>query len=175
MRQINDQKYTNFNSTERLNLTIAALARKDFIEADKLWQTCPKLHYRLPDAKYAGNFEILMLLNSMLFIKCIKHYNKIKKIDEYLLNAREELDKDQILKLDVILSKPKKIQTEYLKGLFEGYKMFCNEASIDYENAIEINEFKICCHDLEMLLQTDIKPNMEYAHKIKDIFLEYWR
>lgn len=61
-----------------------------------------------------------------------------------------------------------------LKGLFEGFKLFCAEACLDCENIINMTTIKNCCHSLDLLLRFEIETDMEYAEQIKVFFRGYW-
>ncbi|HSW69781.1 MAG TPA: hypothetical protein VLI69_06505 [Gammaproteobacteria bacterium] len=174
MRQIHDKHYTNFTSKERLNLTLAALARGDEIEADKLWQTCPRYLYRAHDFLYTLSLNALTILNSFLFEKCVLHYNHIKKIDEFILEAGQDLSFEENEKLIESLEKSRNIQISRLKGLLEGFKLFCTDVNLDYENAINIMPIRDCCHDLDYLLESSVSANMEYVEQVKCFFLQQW-
>lgn len=174
MRQIHDQQYTQFTSMERLKLTVAALARGDEVEADRLWQTCPRYQYRAYDCNYTSGFNTFMILNSMFFEKCVRHYNNVKKLDELILQDKQDLSGDQITNFIEIMNKPKESHISKLKGLFAGFKLFCEEANLDYENAITIIAIKQCCHDIEVLLASNVSIDMEYADQIKDFFISHW-
>lgn len=184
MRQIHDQQYTHFTSNERLNLTLAALARGDATEANRLWQTCPRHQYHAHDFAYTLRFNALMILNSIFFEKCIFHYNFIKKIDEFIVDAEHDLEFEEKENMKDIANETRKLinltqknldtHISRIKGLFEGFKLFCAEASLDYENVINITSIKSCCHDLDVLLEAEIETDIQYVEQIKTFFFEYW-
>jgi hypothetical protein len=184
MRQVNEQQYKQFTSKERLNLTIAALSRGDESEANKLWQTCPRYQYQAHDFEYTLSVSALMLLNALFFEKCVSHYNLIMKADSYAMGFEQDLEFEEAEEysesskqaqgiLDKIIN-AKNIHVAQLKGLFEGFRQFCSEAGLDSEcllKAIPVNDY---CHDLNMLLATDIQTDIQYTSKIKSFFLEHW-
>ncbi|MGH8606514.1 MAG: hypothetical protein ACREX9_03545 [Gammaproteobacteria bacterium] len=57
--------YERLTPNERLNLTLEALARRDFAEATRLSDTCPQYTYRLPDCEYAMRITDLMSLAAL--------------------------------------------------------------------------------------------------------------
>lgn len=184
MRQIHDQQYAHFTSNERLNLTLAALARGDETEADRLWQTCPRYQYHAHDFAYTLRFNALMILSSIFFEKCIFHYNFIKKIDEFILDAEYDLAFEEKENMEEIANETRKLikltqkslntHISRIKGLFEGFKLFCAEVCLDYENVINITLIKKCCHDLDLLLEAEVERDMQYADQVKVFFQQYW-
>jgi hypothetical protein len=184
MRQIHDQQYARFAPNERLNLTLAALARGDATEADRLWQTCPRYQYHAHDFAYTLRLNAVMLLNSLLFEKCVFHYNRIKKIEGFILEAEYDLafaeeknSKEMANETQKLIEHTQKALNTHLsrlKGLFTGFKLFCAEAYLDYENLINITSIKNCCHDLDFLLESEVETDMQYVDQVKVFFWGYW-
>jgi hypothetical protein len=184
MRQIHDQQYARFAPNERLNLTLSALARGDKTEADRLWQTCPRYDYRCYDLEYTFRVNALTILNSIFFEKCIFHYNFIKKIDGFILEAEHDLAFEEEKNMKEIARETEKLiehtqktlntHISHIKGLFEGFKLFCSEACLDYENVINLTLIKKCCHDLDLLFESKIETDMQYADQMRDLFFGYW-
>lgn len=184
MRQIHDQQYVHFTSKERLNLTLAALVRGDATEADRLWQTCPRYQYHAHDFAYTLRFNALTILNSIFFEKCIFHYNSIKKIDEFIVDAEHDLEFEEKENMEDIANETRRLiklthknldtHISRIKGLFEGFKLFCAEVCLDYENVINTTLIKKCCHDLDLLLESKTETDMQYADQMRDLFFGYW-
>lgn len=184
MRQIHDQQYTQFTAKERINLTIAALSRGDEIEADRLWQTCPRYKYDAHDFEYTLGVDALMMLSALFFEKCVLHYNLIKRADIFIMGSEQDLEfeeaegfSDLAKKTRDLIELATKAQNAHMskiKGLFEGFKQFCFSVGLDDENILKTIPIKDCCHDLDILLGTDIEIDMQYMNHIKDFFLEHW-
>lgn len=184
MRQIHDQQYTRFTPNERLNLTLAALTRGDKTEADRLWQTCPRHQYHAHDFVYTLRLNAVMLLNSLFFEKCVFHYNQIKKIEGFILEAEHDLAYEEEKNMKEIVNETQKLiehtqktlntHLSHLKGLFEGFKLFCAETCLDYKNVINMTSIKNCCHDFDLLLESEIEADRQYVEQIRDFFFEYW-
>lgn len=85
MRDINEIRYEQFEPTERFSLTMSALARDDFKEADRLWDTCPKFRYRSHDFEYTNRVMAINVITLIFFQKCVYQYNIIKMAEHYLL------------------------------------------------------------------------------------------
>ena len=89
---------------------------------------------------------------------------------------KENLEKaaNQTRKLIGLIQESKNSHISRIKGLFLGFKLFCSEACLDYENVINIASIKNCCHDLDLLLESEVKTDMQYADQVKVFFLGYW-
>jgi|GEM_PF-2832992 len=184
MRQIPDQHYARFTPNERLNLTLAALARGDITEADRLWQTCPRHQYHAHDFAYTLRFNAVLLLNSLFFEKCVFHYNQIQKIAEFILEAEYDLafaeeknSKEMANEAQKLIEHTQKTLNTHisrLKGLFAGFKLFCAEAHLDCEHIINMTTIKNCCPDLDLLLEAEAETDIQYAEQIKVFFQGHW-
>lgn len=184
MRQIQDQQYTQFTAKERINLTIAALARGDEAEADRLWKTCPRYKYDAHDFEYTLGVDALIVLGALFFQKCVLHYNLIKKVDTFIMGSEQDLEFEEtagfndlakkIRDLIELATKAQNVHISKIKGLFNGFKQFCFSVGLDDENILKTIPIKDCCHDLDILLGAEIEVDMQYMNHIKDFFLEHW-
>lgn len=184
MRQIQDQQYTQFTAKERINLTIAALARGDEAEADRLWKTCPRYKYDAHDFGYTLGVDALIVLGALFFQKCVLHYNLIKKADTFITGFEQDLEfeeaegfNDLAKKMRDLIELATKAQNAHIskiKGLFNGFKQFCSSAGLDDENILKTIPIEECCHDLDILLGAEIEVDTQYMNHIKDFFLEHW-
>ena len=73
-----------------------------------------------------------------------------------------------------IVNTAQKTHISKLKGLFEGFKQFCSDENIDSENILKTIPVEGCCHDLAILLASDIQIDSQYVNQVKDFFLEHW-
>lgn len=184
MRQIHDQQYTQFTAKERINLTIAALSREDEAEADRLWQTCPRFNYHAYDFEYTLGVDALFMLSALFFEKCVRHYNLIKRADTFIMGSEQDLEYEETEGLGDLAKKTRdlielatKAQNAHIskiKGLFKGFKQFCLGAGLNDENILKTIPINDCCHDLDILLATDIEIDMQYMSHIEGFFLEHW-
>jgi hypothetical protein len=184
MRQIHDNQYTQFTSKERLNLTFSALSRGDKIETDRLWQTCPRHRYVAHDFEYTLGVSALTMLGSLFFEKCVMHYNLIKRAELLIMGAEQDLEYEekegfsdcanQSRKFIAIVHIAQKAHTSKLKGLFEGFRRFCSNENLDSENILKTIPIEGCCHDLAILLASNIQIDSQYANQVKDSFLQHW-
>jgi hypothetical protein len=184
MRQIHDNQYTQFTPKERLNLTFSALSRGDKIEADRLWQTCPRHRYVAHDFEYTLGVSALAMLGALFFEKCVMHYNLIKRAELLIMGAEQDLEYEekegfsdfakQSRKFIEIVHTAQKVHTSKLKGLFEGFRQFCSDENLDSENILKTIPIEGCCHDLDALLMSDIQIDSQYTNQVKDFFFEHW-
>lgn len=185
MKQIHDTQYQKFTPIERAQLTFAALSRGDEPEATRLWQTCPRHTYKTLDVEYTLRVNTLIMLGSMFFEKCIKHYNLIKKADMFIMSSEQDLDCEELAGLEhlanqtreliELVSKAQKAHISRLKSLYEGFRLFCSNIDINSECVLNTIPIKDCCYDLDILLASDTEIDVEYRNQIKDFFLKYWQ
>ncbi len=185
MRQIHDNQYAQFTSKERLILTFAALSRGDEIEADRLWQTCPRHRYVAHDFEYTLGFSALTMLGALFFEKCVMHYNLIKRAELLIIGYEQDLEYEEKEGFNDLVNQSRKFigtvktaqltHISKLKGLFEGFRQFCSAEGFDSENILKTVPIAGCCHDLgSLLISTDIQMDSQYVHQVKNFFLEHW-
>lgn len=185
MRKIHDRQYSQFTYKERLNLTIAALARGDETEANRLVETCPRYSYVTYDLKYTESLSALIILGTLFFEKCVYRYNLIQRAEEYISNTKAELEHEEQVGLKELAkssqnvielaTKARKNHISALKGLYEGFRAFCIDAGLDSENILQtISAIADCCPHLEDLLATDLQIDTKYTNQMKVYFSEHW-
>jgi hypothetical protein len=81
---------------------------------------------------------------------------------------------NQSRKFIAILNTAQKAHTSKLKGLFEGFKRFCADEKLDSDNILKTIPVEGCCHDLAVLLASNIQLDSQYANQVKDFFFEHW-
>jgi len=179
MRYIGDAQYTQFNPIERTELTLAALSRGDEVEANRLWDTCPKSTYLTRDTEYTLRVQCLSLVGHEFFYKCVFLYNQTKRIDELVNDYHQETTTienkpsgdDEVIKPLFVV---KEMYISHLKALYEGFKEFCNDIKLNSENIIKTLEIKKCCYSIDTLLSCDVPIDEEYKVTIKTHFQEMW-
>ena len=82
---------------------------------------------------------------------------------------------NQSRKFIEILNTTKQAHISKLKGLFEGFRRFCSEEGFDSENILKTIPIANCCHDLDILLTSDIQIDPQYVNQVNDFFLEHWK
>lgn len=184
MRQMHDQQYSKFTPMERTHLTLAALSRGDMSEADRLWEICPRYKYEMYDIEYTQRVNALLMLGAMFFEKCVWHYNLIKKADTFIMCSEQELEHEERENFEDLASQTRRlielattaqnVHVSQIKGLFEGFKQFCADSSIDGEAVLKTLPIKECCCDLNLLLVSDAESSTQYTMQMKNFFCEQW-
>ncbi|MFT4060211.1 MAG: hypothetical protein QM652_11760 [Legionella sp.] len=81
---------------------------------------------------------------------------------------------NQSRKFIAILNTTQQAHIAKLKGLFEGFRRFCSEESLDSENVLKTIPIAGCCYDLDVLLMSDIQIDSQYVNQVKNFFFEHW-
>lgn len=179
MMKINEKLYEKFDVLERVNLTVAALARGDDEEINQLRRTCPKVQYITIDHNYTSRLDCLVFLGARFSGLCDYFYNKIllcqSCIVTYTLmndlpifageNCEHNLEKLQQAKSDHIAS---------LKSIHEALRRFCVEKGVDVN---KVNEWIACrtvCDDLDNFLNSEVAPDNGFTDFILKKFLKIW-
>lgn len=173
MRGIN-LNYGQLTAKERFNLTISALMRGDFKEADRLYDTCPKYDYTMADKEYTCRLHIMSNINSIFSGECVYYYSNAAKLDSELQREgkrQEDLDDDIIERYE---ARDSNIRS--LKALYRGFSEFCNQVGIEAAEALKIMGIERCCPDIQTYLDFDDTdpPDPDEIERFKDMFLGYW-
>lgn len=69
--KISEKVYETLTPTERIALSIEAMSRKDYVEAERITDTCEVKQYAMPDARYTGGMQCVQTccLYAILFIQ----------------------------------------------------------------------------------------------------------
>jgi hypothetical protein len=172
---ISDKHYEKFTAKERINLAIAAMARNDHGEADRLWRTCRTYNYTARDLDYKFHFQAIVLISALFFQKCVYHYNKIQ-VYELLLFISDHPQYIDIVTDEKanVAEKARLAQISYLQAVHEALFQFCEQVGLDSENFPKTINLNTVCFDIQEYLAMDIEPDQEYIQNIKDEFLKYW-
>lgn len=195
--------YDCFDHMERINLVLAALARNDREEMEKLRATCPKKRYLSIDLDYINcstnfghamssfilSYENLYWRHSLAIMgKCsyeiMRHYE-----DTLLLLADNdsECPKEFVAQREQYLSNFTQLESECakteqqllikFKALFEGFRAFCTEIGIDYKSAIACLTPSVT--DGFAILKDSafatIEPDVGFREKMQKEFLILWQ
>lgn len=184
MRQINDQQYSMFTPKERVQLTFAALARNDEAEAARLFETCPRRMFVTHDLNYTEQLSALILIGAMFFERCVRHYNGIKKVDQYIAGAEADLEFEEKENLSAIASqtrqllelaeKAKKDFISHLKALFKGFERFCSEVGVNFKDILKTIPIEDSCWDIDYLLATEGNIEAHLINEFYEDFLSCW-
>jgi hypothetical protein len=190
--------YNEFSHIERVNLILAAIVRGDMKEAKTLQQTCPTKHYVAVDLNYRclmRNLERVMnhfvltytSLCGRLQLAIIGKFSYLlmQHYEEDKLLATGKIKNNKFRKhliefsdLTDICEKRERRYTIELKALHDGFKAFCNEVGIDYENALTCIMQSNVIKNPPNLQEYDkkvvnLQPNAD-IEKTKNKFLELW-
>lgn len=184
IRQIRDAQYETFTGQERFNLTLAALSRGDTPEATKLWQTCPWRNYSCMDMEYIQRMHSLAIIEAFFFQKVVLHYNMAQKAERFimeweydLINDENENQADWAVKTREVITNINKARDRHiscLKGVIQGFRLFCVETGISHDDVLKAFPLEDCCPDLDWLLALDVPANNEHIQTVKSLFLESW-
>jgi hypothetical protein len=177
MRDINLNNYGQITAQERINLTIAALARGDIKEADRLYDTCPKYEYKVADKEYNCRLMAMPIISHLFFERCVYYYNTLARIDSTIL-LLEATDTPYLNEADDIrlnrLYYNRDLNMGKLKALYEGFRQFCCQISIEVEGALKTMGIERCCVDIERYIASTVVPTPEDIERAKAMFLEHW-
>lgn len=184
MKQITDPSYAKFSPQERLSLTMAALARSDQAEANRLWETCPWRPCYTMDMEYTQRMHALFVIESLFFQKIVLHYNMAQKAEKFIMTRECDLEAEQNHDMGEWVEKTQQLITAMsnardghlsnLKEVIEGFRLFCTEAGINYDDVAKALPLNDCCPDIDWLLTFDVPVNDEHIQAVKSLFLEGW-
>jgi hypothetical protein len=83
------RNYKELTAPERFTLTVEAMARGDEVEADRLEDSCPKLHYRMDDAEYRDRMQRSYALALLAMLNLQKVLAVIRCSTVFVENHRE--------------------------------------------------------------------------------------
>ena len=179
-----DTQYEAFTPPERFNLTLAALARGDEPEATRLWQTCPWHNYSCMDMDYMQRVHSLAIIEALFFQKAVLHYNMAQKAEKFIMTRECDLEAEEnkgladwakkIREVIATANNARDKNISALKGVIEGFRLFCVEVGISYDDVIKALPLKDCCPDLDQLLAFDISADNEHICGVKSLFLDGW-
>jgi len=177
MRDVNIKTYEQLTPKERINLTISALAREDIVEADRLYDTCPKRDYTVCDKEYNCRLMILPCIKYLFYTQCAYYYNILVKIDSIILlieatsvqnPSEEDARYDKMHdRHDIFVGR--------LKALHQGFLQFCDQAELDGQDLLKTMNIQDTCFDINKYLAYDIDPEQADIAAIKALFLECWQ
>ncbi len=183
MRNI-EKNYYQFTPHERINLAMAALARDDIEELDRLRRTCKTYTYTARDLNYQTRMTSITLISCLFFEKVIHHYNNIMLFELYsrdlllcmsLSDSETDISSDQIDELIETIVSKKHNHISFLKGVYTALKIFCEEVNLISEDIIKSINFEKSCEKINDYLSSEIKANDEYAQFIKNELLKFWQ
>ena len=147
--------YDQFTPKERLNLAIAATARNDQEELQKLFISCPRFEYKQTDVKFVDKYHRLILISSFVYgrLEALIDKTALTMLNLVFLDElRKNKDKNIIALLE-------KLHTESLaniKAIIEAYKLLLQEAGIKAEIARDLLNSILVLLDADILRLAEI-------------------
>lgn len=176
MRDINLKEYIQLKPQERTNLTLLALARGDFKEADRLSDYCPRQTYSMMDKGYACRMIAIPIIKHLFYEQCVYYYNILVRIDYTILLleampdpslCEEDSEYNQLHKRQVVCQAK-------LKAVYQGFMDFCMEAGLDNDAMLKNICVEHSCFKMNEYLDSDIALDQEHTAYVKKMFLECW-
>lgn len=177
MRSVNLKDYQHITPQERVNLTIAALAREDFTEADRLTDSCPMHLYRMRDKEFCSRMLALPSIQHLFYEQCVYHYNILIRID-YAALFLEDTDSEHMNEKQPSFDKVHKrydMLVSRLKAVYQGFMLFCDEVGLDSEAMLKTISVEQSCFSIKKYLESDYEPDQKYTESIKNMLLDCWK
>jgi hypothetical protein len=191
--------YDKFNVDERVNLTLAAMARNDQEEMDKLYRTCPTRNYSQIDFIYIQKMNGLYRIASV-FSEICQHF--IYKIDlsfsciaafrlaaegfkDGLLSVVGQLDETHAVRINQyeenqteLVDKLEEIHKQhiiYLQSVYEGLRQFCTHEKIEMNDVIKYSKLDILHPTISQTVNYKIGLNEELVASTINCFNKLWK
>lgn len=203
MKTITDKLYENFSIAERINLTMAAMARQDYDEADKLRSTCEKKVYRMNNDAYDRCMEsaqrIAVSFHGMCTVACaeielaLERYHSSLDCKKYYEHGVEWAlkvsgnaeNRNTLLmydndKISILCQQAINHKTLFekavgrLKAANRAFKEICVEKNIAHEHLIQWFEIDKALPMMSDYLALDLVEDEELYHTIKKGLIELW-
>jgi hypothetical protein len=78
-----EKLYDEFTAEERFRLVIAAMARADKADVERLGRTCPKKTYTMSDAAYSDRLEVCETLTLVILLELMPKLAKLRMVDVF--------------------------------------------------------------------------------------------
>ncbi len=127
MTKLNEINYHQLTSTERFDLTIAALARNDLHEVDRLKRTCKRMQYTMLDHEYTSKLEHIAFIAAKFEALHNSYYHKMILFSGFM--AAHEIDETSMKYLAAYND-----QASCILSLYKAFDAFCTEAGLNQTN-----------------------------------------
>ncbi len=177
MLKIKKTNYTQFNVQERLNLTIAALSRRDNEEARLLYKSCPKYRYLATDYEFTRRLDAITWVGEKYAELCQYFYDKSlqsQAVVSAMILSHSSLEGKLSCSIEEI-EEARIGHISTLKSIHQALIEFCDAVDIDSNQLVQwmtpsedrenINEY---------LLLAGIEPDKEFTLFIKNKFFAHW-
>lgn len=168
----------HFNVKERLNLTIAALSRRDNEEARLLYKTCPKYRYLATDYEFTQRFAAITWIGEKYAELCQYFYDKMLLAQAVISAVALSNDPTLEDKLSYSMSDMQNTRIGHistLKSIHKALIEFCDDAGIDCNQLIQwMSPPEGRSHINECLMLEGVEPDKEFTTYTKNKFLSTW-
>jgi len=173
--KLNDTMYEKFTPRERLALFFEAMGRKDYVEADRLADTCERKSYRMQDAAYLQSLQHIHLscLHALLAIG--EAESRASAAGVSMLLAQKKDTKQNRDAFHIYAAAIREIS-----GIWEAWQEFCATAGVD-----PVCVMQTCWGDVPRMVKgypligsdqpKTIKANPEAKAGMLNLFIGRWR
>lgn len=169
MTKLNEINYYQLTSKERFDLTIAALARNDNAEVDRLKRTCQRKQYSMLDHEYTSKLERITFAVSKFEALHNNYYHNMILFSGYM--AANEIDETYAKYLDAYND-----QASCLLSLYNALDAFCTDAELNLTHVM--TWFKLDPKQVYDLIGektlTNLQPDPGLTEHLKNRFLAIW-
>lgn len=194
------KQYDKFSAKERIQLTLAAIARADEEEVKRLKKSCPRKHYLQTDVAYSDKMENLEKICSLfvefsqhIFIQIlscdfcwINNYEKAKAFEEgFSFAAGNTLESHPSRKemleqisgfnkvLDIVEQASAKRISELI-GLKKAFQDFCDRVELDFNYLLSWSGLLKLYPEMEYYLNQPFEPAYDLYNQVVLKFLDIW-
>jgi hypothetical protein len=175
MHDLSEKDYKHFTPVERINLTIAALARGDIKEADRCWDTCPRHEYKAFDFDFTIRMHAVLMLRMEFRENCFYHYNKIKVIEIRTLHLECCIDDENFEDRMNILVEVRTTHVARLKAVYCALRQFCSDVGLCVDTFLQNCHIEEQCSDIDSYLTGDTNADAGFMEHYKQTFSMYWQ
>ena len=178
--QINEKNYEYFTPTERLNLSIAAIGRKDQEEVDRLQRSCLVRNWTARDLEYQSYFISYSIICIQFYTICADLFTRITAYSyTFLLEAQKSKNKEDKIaiapnvKMREISDKQDALIAQ-LKAVYEGFYQFCDAVGLNGGDILKTINFGALDHDGYLSME-HVGADEECTKEVKELFRGFWK
>ncbi|MDP2878983.1 MAG: hypothetical protein Q8N74_05595 [Sulfuricella sp.] len=162
-----EKLYDRLSADERVNLTIAAMARNDYTEAGTLIDTCPEKTYRAHDAAFIWRLECL---SKIADLHAIEMRDAI--IRQVWTMARFAINDDQTEKWFEQIRQVSGV----IKGKQAAWRDFCEGIGVDGDEVLAAYSLTLKQEILEPIPTSteDVEPNEDARKASLNNYTSFW-
>ena len=175
-----DAMYEKFTATERVALMVDALARQDYVEADRIVDTCERKRYMATDAAYTQRFMGLHTLALFGRVMIMEEYAKASTALAMSISLSEKTAQEaKVKRLDWI--QMLEDADRRIVGVWNAWQELCDKAGVDAQKAMSMGWAPIPGYFKDGLLAFVVpgkvprpEPDAEAYESAKSLFDRQW-